>query len=139
MAETTNPQRLETLRSVSLFQGLSDASLERVLELATEFDAPAGVVLAEAKLPGSGMFVIEEGTVHVEAGHAHVELGPGDFFGEMSLLNPDSMRTGRVQAKTPVRCLAIARKEFRELLLAEPTIALHMLETLAARLTEANA
>lgn len=138
MADTTNPQRLSALRSVPIFEGLSDASLERVLELGTEFEAPAGFVLAEAHLPGSGMFVIEEGTVHVDAGHTHVELSPGDFFGELSLLNPDSKRTGRVQAKTPVKCLAIGRKEFRELLTSEPTIALHMLETLAARLTEAN-
>jgi CRP-like cAMP-binding protein len=79
-------------------------------------------VLARADDPGSGMFVIEEGRVVVEARGQRLELGPGEFVGELALLVPDSTRVARVRAQTPVVCLAIGRSEFAELLEAEPRI-----------------
>lgn len=136
MPGRTVTERIDGLRAVPLFADLPERSLRRVLKLATEFEAPAGHVLVEAKHEGSGLFVIEEGTVVVEAGPARFEKGPGDFVGELALLTPQALRTARVRAKTPVRCLAISRWDFLELVEAEPKIALHMLEALAARLAE---
>jgi CRP-like cAMP-binding protein len=53
--------------------------------------------------------------------------------GELALLRPDGARTARVQATSPVRCLAVDRRTFRQLLESEPTLALALLETLAER------
>src|SRR5438034_995509 len=100
-----------------LFAGLGEDVLRRVVTLAVELEAPAGQVLARANESGAGMFVIEEGTVVVEArGRTVVELGPGEFVGELALLVPESTRVARVRAKTPVRCLALSRADFEQLL-----------------------
>jgi CRP-like cAMP-binding protein len=129
-----NPERL---RDIPLFSDLSDDALARVAELGTELESPAGTVLALADDPGSGMFVIEEGTVVVEGhGGFHGELGPGEFVGELTLLVPDAHRVARVRAATDVRLLAIRRDDFSELLEAEPALAVAMLPTLARRLIE---
>ena len=96
-------------------------------------EASAGQVLVEARTAGSGMFVVEEGSVVVEREGRTIELGAGQFFGELALLT-DTQRTARVRAKTYARLLAIGRDQFRELLESEPKIALAMLEVLAKRL-----
>src|SRR5205823_13962122 len=130
---------LARLRALPLFARLSDDALRRVQEVAVELEVPAGRTLARADDPGSGMFVIEEGTVVVEGRGEHViELGPGEFVGERSLLVPESTRAARVRAKTDVRCLAIGRSEFEQLLEDEPRIALAMLPVVAQRLWRAR-
>lgn len=126
---------IETLRGIPLFAELDDDGLEVVATLATEFHAPAGQVLAERGQPGSGLFIIEEGTVEVAMPDGvSVELGPGEFFGEVALLT-DSPRNARVRARTDVRCLAISRHVFTLLLDAQPSIAATMLPIVARRLS----
>ena len=73
----------------------------------------------------------------VEARGRSIELGPGEFFGELSLLVPESRRVARVRAKTPIRCIAINRLDFEELLEDEPRLALAMLPVVARRLWRA--
>jgi voltage-gated potassium channel len=125
---------IEKLRSIPLFTDLQDHTLERIAELSTEFEAPAGWVLVEVGQPGSGMFVLEEGTVEVRTPDGRTwELGPGEFFGELALLT-DHPRNARIQAKTSVRCLAISRMDFQKLLQEDPGIALAMLPRLARRI-----
>jgi CRP/FNR family cyclic AMP-dependent transcriptional regulator len=128
-------ERVERLRTIDLFSRLDHEALALVASLASELDVPAGLVLAEPKQPGSGMFAITEGRATAELrGGSTRELGPGDCFGELALVTPEGTRTARVRAETDLRCLAIAREDFRELLEREPRIALSMLEVLAARL-----
>lgn len=136
MRKVTN-ERVATLKSIPLFEGLSDASLKQVLDVAGEFDAGAGQVLVQPKTEGTGMFVIREGTVTVERGGKAIELGPGQFFGELALLT-STARTARVRAKTDVKCLAIRRDAFSDLLESEPAIAVAMLRVLARRLADTN-
>ena len=125
---------IEKLRSISLFADLSDEALERVAELSTEFEAPAGWVLVEVGQPGSGMFVLEEGIVEVQTPDGRRwELGPGEFFGELALLT-DHPRNARIRAKTPVKCLAISRMDLSRLLEEEPEIGVAMLPKLAQRI-----
>lgn len=135
MPKPTVASRIRNLRKVPLFTGLSDAGLQRIVKLSTAYDAPAGRVLVQPRVPGSGLFVIEEGTVAVENRGKTVELGPGEFFGELALLT-NRAHAARVRAKTPVRCLAIDRFAFGKLLLEEPKMAVSMLETLAARFSK---
>jgi CRP-like cAMP-binding protein len=124
----------DQLRNVPLFVEADEAQLVRIAEVATAFEVPAGRVLAERGQPGSGMFVLLEGTVEVDVpGLDPIELGPGDFVGELSLLT-ESDRLARVRALTPVRGLAIGRAAFHALINDEPRIALAMLPVLARRL-----
>jgi CRP-like cAMP-binding protein len=128
---------LEHLKALPLFARVSDASLARVAEAATEFEAAAGQVLAEIGQPGSGMFVVEEGEVVVDLPHGgEAVLGHGEFFGEMALLT-DEPHSARVRAKTHVRCIALSSRDFAALLDEEPRVAVAMLPVLARRLRDA--
>jgi CRP-like cAMP-binding protein len=130
-------EAVEKVRAIPMFAGLDDAALERVASLFSEVEAPAGQVIVEHGQPGSGMFLLEEGTVSVELPQRPVELGPGEFFGELSILADDVPRTARVRSATPIRALVIGRPDFRRLLEEEPKIAVAMLPVLAHRLAEA--
>lgn len=129
-------ETVDRLRAIPLFAELSEESLGRILETATEIEVEAGYVLVEPKMPGSGLFVIQEGTAEVELPSKHIEYGPGDFFGELALLDASPTRTARVRAKTPLRAVAIGRSDFLRLLEAEPKMAISMLRALARRLIE---
>ena len=67
------------------------------------------------------MFVIVDGTAHVEWRGGSVDLGPGTFFGELTLLAPGGTRIARVRAATEMRCLAIPRDDAIALVESEPT------------------
>jgi CRP-like cAMP-binding protein len=130
---------LAELRSLPLFAGLSDEALLRVREVAVELEIPIGQMLVHAGDPGSGLFVIQEGTAVVEGrGELAIEVGPGEFVGELALLVPEAGRSARVRAKTDVRCLAISGADFRRFLEEEPRIALAMLPVVAQRLWHAR-
>ena len=131
----TLKERTDALARVPVFAGLSRRSLERIARIANDVELRGGQILIEPRAKGSGMFVLLDGVVTVGIRGQRVrELGPGDVVGELALLTPDALRTARVRAKTPVRCLAIAREDFRKLLNAEPRVAVSLLETVAGRL-----
>jgi voltage-gated potassium channel len=136
MAKVTQAQRADKLKEIPLFKELGARTLQRILKIANEVDVPAGQVMVQPGLEGSGLFVVEEGTVLVERPGTKIELGPGSFFGELALLTPHALRTARVRAKTDVRCLAIGRYDFAKLLEQEPKFALTMLQELAERLID---
>jgi len=127
----------EELRAIPLLQGASDAALERVAASAGEMTSEAGQVLALEGDRGSGMFVILDGTVTVEWRGGSVELGPGDFFGELTLLAPGGTRIARVRASSHVTCLAIPRDDALSLVESEPSVALAMLKEIARRFASA--
>jgi len=129
---------VELVRKVPMFAELDDDEMTWVADLATEFEVPAGFVLIERGQPGSGMFIITDGTVTVELPQGPVELGPGEFVGELPLLADGITRVARVRATTPVKGLAISRMALSELLLREPRVAVRMLPVLARRLAEAE-
>lgn len=135
MDAPTDQERMESLRGVPLFARLSEEALGQVLACATEFDAMTGHVLVQTNQAGTGLFVIEDGTAMVELPGRRVELGPGDFFGELALLRDDERHTARVSATSPIKGLAIRRDDFDNLLDKEPAMAIEMLKTLARRVT----
>lgn len=75
----------------------------------------SGQVLVEPGQFGTGLYVILEGTVLVEAPERTRELGPGAVIGERALLSADGKRTARVRATSDVRVLAVDRIEFERL------------------------
>ncbi len=132
----TGARAIDRLRAIPLFASLDEDALARIADLATDVDAPRGQVLTRANDPGAGMFVVEEGTVAVELRGRTIEFGPGEFFGELSLLVPDARRVARVRATTDAHLLAVSRADFCALLESEPRLALAMLPVLARRLVE---
>jgi CRP-like cAMP-binding protein len=112
----------ERLRALLLFSDLDDEQLDVLASGAREFTVAAGKPLIQRGDPGSGLFVLEEGTAVVDSPEGSSELGPGDVFGERSLID-DTERTARVRAKTDLRCLAIPRPELERVLVARPDLA----------------
>ena len=85
---------------------------------------------------GPGFFVIVDGGARVvRDGQTVATLGPGDFFGELSVLDGQP-RIAQVIADGPTTCLALATWDFEAVLLAEPRVALAILRGLAGRLRD---
>lgn len=126
----------DRLCTVPLFAGLEHDHLQSVATLVSEFDAPAGSILVHAGMVGSGLFLIEEGTLTLSLHDRDVELGPGEIVGELALLDDRSVHTSRARCKTPVRGYVIARDDFTTLLRNEPAIAIPMLKVVAHRLVD---
>jgi CRP-like cAMP-binding protein len=128
--------RVAALRRSTVFSGLDEHFLNRLAAVMSEATFSAGRVLIEARAPGSGMFVIDEGTVTVYPREADpVELGPGEVVGELALLTEDGTRTARVQAATDVRCLTLDRATLQQALEDEPKLATALLQSAASRLS----
>ncbi len=94
---------------------MDDTDLSLLTDAGTETTARAGHVLIERGQMGSGLYVILEGSVLVEAPEGTRELGAGAVIGERALLSPEGRRTARVRATTDVRLLAVERVEFDRL------------------------
>jgi CRP/FNR family cyclic AMP-dependent transcriptional regulator len=126
------------LRAVTLFSKCSDAELDLVLRDVTECRFPAGQVLARQGQVGREFLVVIEGTARVEIdGREIAKLGPGDFFGEMALLD-GGPRSASVVAGTDVVADVMNRQEFDHVLTVAPHVARAVLAGLARRLREAD-
>ena len=132
----THDRRAELLAGCPLFKGIGTDGLARLAELATSVDFPAGHVIARQGEIGTGFFVIVSGGVRVvRDGTVVATLGPGEFFGELSVL--DRMpRNATVAAEMPTSCLALASWDFERVLLDEPALTLAILRGVATRLRE---
>ena len=142
MAAARRPM-VNLLGRVPLFEGCTRMDLSRIAALSEERIYHEGQVIVTAGDPGKAFYVITNGKVKVVAGKTpggkkEAELGRGEFFGELSLLVDGLVHTGRVRAKTPVKCLALGRADFARLLVDEPQIATNMLRALARRLAETD-
>jgi CRP-like cAMP-binding protein len=107
-----------------------------IAAVAVEVEFPADHVIARQGEIGTGFFVIVSGGARVvRDGEAVATLGPGDFFGELSVLD-GLPRIAQVVADGPTTCLALASWDFEALLLEEPRVSLALLRGLAGRLRE---
>jgi CRP-like cAMP-binding protein len=96
----------------------------RLLEtVGSEVAFPGDHVLIEPGQAGSGLYVVLEGTVAVEAPEGTRELGAGSVVGERALLAEDGTRTARVRTTTAARVLAVPRAELERLLADDPSLA----------------
>lgn len=130
----TTDRRIELLATVGLFDGIGPEGLARIAERAIEVDFPAGRQIVRQGEVGTGFFLVVAGRGRVvRDGETIAELGPGDFFGELSLLDREP-RIATVVAETPTACLAIASWEFETLLETQPRLAISILRGVARRL-----
>ncbi|MDP9330496.1 MAG: cyclic nucleotide-binding domain-containing protein [Actinomycetota bacterium] len=126
------------LAKVQLFSGCSNKELTTLARAVKDIDHPAGTVIAREGDPGVGLFIIAEGTTDVTiGGRRKAKLGPGDFFGEIALLD-GGPRTATVTATTDVKLLALTEWVFRGLMIEHPGIAVKALQAMAGRLRSAT-
>ncbi len=126
---------LDVLRHVPIFQGLSARSLKRVRDIAEEVRYMEGARVVKVGDEGDSFFVIVSGQAKVvsRSGKVLARLLPGDFFGEISLLDGGE-RTANVVAETPLGMLMVQRSRFHRMLAEDPTITVSMLKQVAQRL-----
>jgi CRP-like cAMP-binding protein len=125
--------RIRHLERVPLFSGFNEDELRRVAELSRIAEIPAGTVVTQIGEPGDSFFVLVDGTVAVRTPvGAGAELHPGDFFGEMSLLDGEP-RSATIVATTPLRLLIVDRSHFWRLLDEAPDLVGRILTILSRR------
>lgn len=126
--EAAADRRDAMFQRVGLFAVLDETARQRLAASAREQTFAAGEPIIRQGAPGTSMFVIETGRVAVSVadergGTSHLaELGPGEFFGEMSLLTGEP-RSATVTARVETRLLTIDKEVFRPCLEAEPRLA----------------
>jgi CRP/FNR family transcriptional regulator, cyclic AMP receptor protein len=126
-------KKTELLRRVPLFSRMNGRSLEQVGRLSDEVDLPAGRELMREGDPGREFYLILEGTVRVErAGRTINSLGPGDFLGEIALLD-GGPRSATATTESAARLLVLGRREFHSLVDDFPEVRTSVLEALAHR------
>jgi CRP-like cAMP-binding protein len=113
----------DTLEAVPLFAALTKPERAWVARWSDEIEVPQGTqLLVQGHLP-HGFFVILEGNVEVRKDDARVaDLGPGEFFGEIAIVEHDR-RTASVIAATTVRAIVMDSREFEAMRAEMPTVA----------------
>ena len=132
----TLDDRTRLLASTRLFAGVDADGLARIAARIREIDSPAGRVIARQGEIGTGFYVMVAGSARVVRDGATIaHLGPGDFFGELSVLD-GRPRVAQVVSDEPTTCLALASWDFEAVVVEQPTVALAILRGLAGRLRD---
>jgi CRP/FNR family transcriptional regulator, cyclic AMP receptor protein len=136
--EPLGKRGVELLAHVPLFAGLSRRHLKRLAERADLVSFRERETIVEAGQPGGSFYVIVAGEARVMRGGKVVgRLEPGEFFGEVSLLD-GGPRTATVVAGTPVTTIRIFKRSFDRVLAEEPKVAAQILAVVARRLRDAE-
>ncbi|HEY3249071.1 MAG TPA: cyclic nucleotide-binding domain-containing protein [bacterium] len=131
-------EKVRLLRSVSLFAGLGARALGPIADRAEVIEFPAGRYIVRQGQIGTGFYLVISGRAKVLRGSDTLNtLGPGDFFGELSVLD-QAPRMAHVLTEVPTTCLALASWEFTKILEKNPKVTLQILREVARRLREAT-
>jgi phosphoserine phosphatase RsbU/P len=136
--------RVSLIRATSLFGGLGEDEARELAALMSEnFVAPGQVLFKEGER-GDRLYMVVDGCVDIVKALGTADerllasLAPGQFFGEMSLLDQAGLRTASVRARTAARLLSIGREDFDALLRGEPAVAFEIVRVLTLNLRNAN-
>jgi CRP-like cAMP-binding protein len=130
---TKNP-KVQALRQVPLFEHCSTRQLARIARTVDEVDLPEGRTLTQEGRTGKEFVVLAEGIADVESdGELVNTLGPGDYFGEISLVS-GLPRTATVTTRSPARLLVFNAPAFRALIARAPLIRRRVVASAAFRL-----
>src|SRR5919109_2326003 len=125
--------KADALARCPFFAGLSRGELIELAKVTEDMEVDEGKALTREGKSGSEFFVIVEGEVSVTKDGSEIRrLGPGDFFGEIALLE-DRPRTATVTAATPLRFFVLTRQAFRSMLGQQPQISEKVLDALEER------
>jgi CRP-like cAMP-binding protein len=128
------------LRGVSLFAGLDDKTLARIAQQTKPYHFKAGESVIDADASGrfGRLYTVVSGSAEAQINDEPVAtFGPGDHFGEMSVLD-GSPRSAAIVATSDLDTLGLSAWNMRTLLREEPDISMHIIETLVARLRKVN-
>ena len=132
------PKALD-LKTIWLFSSCTASELRKIRSSLDEIEVPKGKVLVEEGRIGLEFFIVVTGTAVVTRnGKKVATLGPGDYFGELALLDRRP-RSASVTSETDLDVLVLSQRQFNGLLQAVPTIGRKMLAAMANRLREADA
>ena len=124
------------LKAVPLFAGLARKDLDMLVRQADHLRYPARHTVVREGSPGEEFWLVVEGTLAVHRGGKVVaEIGPGDWFGELAVIDP-APRDATVVATTPVELMVIGRRRFWSVLEASPSLMRKVIVGLAVRLRE---
>ena len=130
---------VETLQNVQLFSTLEEEDMEELARQLHERRFPEGAEVTTEGSSGAGFFVIVAGNAEVLVGGEHrATLGPGDYFGEVALID-DGIRSASIVAATDLLCYGLTPWEFRPFVEEHPKVAWALLEALARRIRESQA
>jgi uncharacterized membrane protein len=127
------------LRSVPLFSSLDSKATAELGEYLTIHDYPRSATIFRTGDPGDAMYLIDVGKVRINITDADgavvtlAELGPGDFFGEMAMLDGQG-RSANAMATEDARVAKLTRKDFLSFMRSDPRVTLELLTALTARL-----
>ncbi len=131
-------QQIEMLRRVPLFSELSKRELDQLARTGRVVDHAEGHVVVTEGEKGVGFHLILEGDARViKGGRTVAKLGPGKWFGEISMID-GGPRTATVSAATQLRTFGVASWDFHPLLKTSPTITFKLLVTMCSRLRDAE-
>jgi CRP/FNR family transcriptional regulator, cyclic AMP receptor protein len=130
----------EILAGVPLFSMLPNEEVDKLARRANELTVPAGTVVADVDSAGVSFGVIVDGQAAVSVRGQPVRvLGPGDYFGEMSLIDEAfRYRSAKITAETELHCLMFAKWGFRHFAMSHPQTVWALLEMMAQRVREAE-
>jgi CRP/FNR family cyclic AMP-dependent transcriptional regulator len=136
---TKDDDRIDLLAGVNLFRGCNPKELAKVVSLTTEIKVEPRTVLCREGETGYDFFVILEGEATVTIGGREIATpGPGQFFGEMALLD-GGPRIATIATVTPMRLLALSGPEFKGILGLIPGVAENLLAVIGSRLRATEA
>jgi CRP/FNR family transcriptional regulator, cyclic AMP receptor protein len=134
-----DPEIVQALSGTDLFHGLSQKALKAIASQARVVRHDAGKEITEEGGGAAGFHLIREGTASVTVhGNSRPSLGPGDYFGEISMIDGQP-RSATVKAETPMSTIALASWSFHPILDEEPEVSKALLRVLCARLRAAEA
>ena len=126
------------LERVPLLAGMNDKARGRLAKTMKDRTFKQGREVVAQGRTGAGFFLITEGEAVVTIGGEVIRtLGPGDYFGEMALLD-GAPRSATVTAQTELSCLTISSWGFKAFVQENPQVAWDMLQRLAERLRESS-
>jgi len=126
--------KVDRLSRVPLFAGVSTRELEFVASRVDEVSLKPGQTLITQGHPTEAFFILESGHVQVTRdGKSVNRLGPGDFFGEIGMLDRGPA-TASVVTDGPVEAMVLSHTQFRDAIKANDTQALQVIAAMAKRL-----
>jgi len=129
---------VDALRPVPLFADLDDEELAQVALLFKVRHFASGETVIKEGAEGAAFFLIESGEARVSVhGSERASLGPGDYFGEIALIDED-VRSATIAAATDLVCYGLTLWEFRPLVVENGEIGWKLLQSLAKKLRSAE-
>jgi len=134
MLQPMSDHKIDSLSRVPLFASLSRRELEFVASRADEVDTPAGKFLTTQGQPGDTFYVLLDGEARVDIdGELRRTLVPGDFFGEISMLDR-GLGTATITTTKPSRLLVMSHAQFRDAIKANDALLIKVLAAMGERL-----